>query len=96
MEVRMRDKGTGNKALRLEFDIMSNEIIMDVLIAYRKGAGGKAISALYNLAKYMRMQKIIYFVSSSNEPAKLFYFHTDFGRPDANGRWELELPRIPG
>jgi len=83
--------------LNLEFSISSNNVGLDHIAVKSRGQGqgGKALAALYNIARELGISFITYFVQEQNVAAKRFYFHLDFGAP-TNPRcteWEVKVAR---
>ena len=80
----------GHELLNLNFEINPDYIKMSRIGSMERkrgqGQAGQALTALYNIAKGLKMMAIYYGVHDHNSAAKRFYYHMDFGRP-TNDRW---------
>ena len=83
----------GATALNFDFFILRQGMELCHLNSDGEGGGGKAVAALYNFAKDYGLSKIYFSVMLDNDRARAFYFHTDFGAPRGEGRWEVEVKR---
>jgi len=72
-----------NEIFTLTFHINQdkNELRLLGIRSDKKGLGGKALLALYNLARSAEINFITYFVTPGNIDALRFYFQMDFGKP---------------
>jgi len=66
--------------LCLSFEINKTDIFLGDIESMRKEGGGKAVAALYNVAKDLEIPKIWYSVMINNTAAMRFYYQVDFGR----------------
>jgi len=67
-----------------KFDINPHYIKLDKIESYQRdqGCGGRALVALYNIARELvGIKTILFGVYDHNSAAKRFYFHMDFGKP---------------
>ena len=69
--------------LLLEFCVTPEKLLLANIESMQKGTGGKALAALYNIAKQLGLPEISYQVKNNNLKGRQFYFHTDFGAPVA-------------
>jgi len=67
----------------LEFQLRSDpsHLRMNSLRSMQSGQAGRALAALYNLTRDLKLPRIEYSVLGSNHAAMRFYFHMDFGAP---------------